>query len=551
MSALSQDSTKVLTEKLTLAREIAILKPEIESLRAQVETNKSILSEKLSLQRQLTTVQVELENAQRTAQRAIAKAGNNHDQSEFDLQIDDLQQKLREAKLARREAEAETEQLKHDLEADKRTANKSKSKKAKQDGNLAEMDDEIQSLKKELVKAKDDASRWEKEASSVNPQKDDKLSQLRDQIKELQKELLNERKDKQKLEKTLQKEHASWEAQKSILDDKLEQFRIKLRSTKDRLKETEAELEARNEGQPKPITKSTKTKTSKKRNATELEAPLGTPGDDPAPKRGKRVQKTTSQPSMPGAKSDFSITPFRNRTSLSLAAPDPDTPVEESTDVGATADAPPTITVEDIDSPAAKAASKKATKPKVKPLSSAQSSKHNSKANKLGLGRMSSLPSLAEVAEESSELSKPPPTLSEPIEAAPPSEAAATEATKNSIITNAPKLKPRKSLMTFSSYLSEPPAEKKKKRKLGGTGSSGIGKTLFDEEDEADAGISSKPIPGRGLFAARVLAKSKSALGGKGANAKGQVGKLVTAEGGFQFSPLKRDRRAVGASILE
>ena len=104
--------------------------------------------------------------------------------------------------------------------------------------------------------------------------------------------------------------------------------------------------------------------------------------------------------------------------------------------------------------------------------------------------------------------------------------------------------------MTFSSYLAEQPAEKKKKRKLG-TGSSGIGKTLFDEEDDGEAGIISKPIPGRGLFAARILAKSKGALGGKGVNGKGQLGKVITADGGFQFSPLKRDRRAVGASILE
>jgi len=534
MSALSQDSTKILTEKLALAREVAVLRPEIDSLRAQVESNKSILSEKLSLQRQLTTVQVELENAQRTAQRAIAKAGNNHDQSEFDVQIDDLQQKLREAKLARREAEAETEQLKYQLESDKRTAKNSKSRKAKQDADEAEIHDEIKSLKAELAKAKEEA----------NTQTDDKPSQLRDQIKELQKELLNERKDKQKLERALQKEQNSFEAQKSLLDDKLDQFRVKLRATKDRLKETEQQFATLQESQSQASAKSTKPKAGKKRNAAQVDEALGTPGDDPAPKRGKGVQNTTSQPSMPGAKSDFSITPFLNRTSLSIAAIDPDTPVE------VTANNQP-ADIEDVDSPVAKAATKKTTKSKTKPLCSAQTSKHNSKANKLGLGRMSSLPSLPEVAEENSEFSKPPTTTTQTVEPiAPDTVAISEEPVKNSIISKAPKLKPRKSLMTFSSYLAEQPAEKKKKRKLG-TGSSGIGKTLFDEEDDGEAGITSKPIPGRGLFAARVLAKSKGALGGKGVNGKGQLGKVITADGGFQFSPLKRDRRVVGASILE
>src|ERR1700759_4734734 len=123
MQSISNDTTKILTEKLALAREIATLTPELESLRAQVDSNKSLLSEKLALQRQLTTVQVELENAQRSAQRAIAKNGKNHDQSEFDIQIEDLQKKLRDAKLARREVEGEMEQLRHELEAEKRSAN--------------------------------------------------------------------------------------------------------------------------------------------------------------------------------------------------------------------------------------------------------------------------------------------------------------------------------------------------------------------------------------------------------------------------------------------
>ena len=67
------DSTKLLTEKLTLARELSALKPEIEHLRSQSASHQSLLAEKLSLQRQLGTVQVELTTEKRATQRALAK----------------------------------------------------------------------------------------------------------------------------------------------------------------------------------------------------------------------------------------------------------------------------------------------------------------------------------------------------------------------------------------------------------------------------------------------------------------------------------------------
>ena len=67
------DSTKLLTEKLTLARELSALKPEIDHLRSQSASHQSLLAEKLSLQRQLGTVQVELTTEKRATQRALAK----------------------------------------------------------------------------------------------------------------------------------------------------------------------------------------------------------------------------------------------------------------------------------------------------------------------------------------------------------------------------------------------------------------------------------------------------------------------------------------------
>lgn len=67
------DSTKLLTEKLTLARELSALRPELDHLRSQATSHQSLLAEKLSLQRQLSTVQVELATEKRATQRALAK----------------------------------------------------------------------------------------------------------------------------------------------------------------------------------------------------------------------------------------------------------------------------------------------------------------------------------------------------------------------------------------------------------------------------------------------------------------------------------------------
>lgn len=66
-------STKLLTEKLTLARELSALRLELDHLRSQATSHQSLLAEKLSLQRQLSTVQVELATEKRATQRALAQ----------------------------------------------------------------------------------------------------------------------------------------------------------------------------------------------------------------------------------------------------------------------------------------------------------------------------------------------------------------------------------------------------------------------------------------------------------------------------------------------
>ncbi|RFU28703.1 hypothetical protein B7463_g7636, partial [Scytalidium lignicola] len=86
----NMDSTKLLTEKLSLARELANLKPEVEHLRSQVAYQQTVLSEKLALQRQVSTLEVELENEKRASKRAAQKNNNSEIEAEMKQQMEDL-----------------------------------------------------------------------------------------------------------------------------------------------------------------------------------------------------------------------------------------------------------------------------------------------------------------------------------------------------------------------------------------------------------------------------------------------------------------------------
>lgn len=119
---MASDSTKLLTEKLSLAREIASLKPEIEHLRSQTASHQSLLSEKLTLQRQLATVQVELETEKRSIQRMQAKEIRlKADDVKLESRIESLQAELAQERRQREKAEREAEKASADSESKKAT----------------------------------------------------------------------------------------------------------------------------------------------------------------------------------------------------------------------------------------------------------------------------------------------------------------------------------------------------------------------------------------------------------------------------------------------
>ena len=116
------DSTKLLTEKLTLARELSTLRPEVEYLRSQAGSQQSLLAEKLSLRRQLSTCQVELETERRSTQRALAKECKQQAQdSRLQSHIEELQVEAAKERHERQNLERRAQTTSTEWESQKAT----------------------------------------------------------------------------------------------------------------------------------------------------------------------------------------------------------------------------------------------------------------------------------------------------------------------------------------------------------------------------------------------------------------------------------------------
>lgn len=116
------DSTKLLTEKLTLARELSTLRPELEHLRTQAASQQSLLAEKLSVQRQLSTCQVELETERRSTQRALAKEGRLQAQdSMYENKLEALQAEVAKERRERQKVERQVQNTVSELQSQNAT----------------------------------------------------------------------------------------------------------------------------------------------------------------------------------------------------------------------------------------------------------------------------------------------------------------------------------------------------------------------------------------------------------------------------------------------
>ena len=117
LQSISNDSTKLLTEKLALSRELSTLKPEVEHLRSQAASYQMLLTEKLSLQRQLNTTQVELETERRATQRALTRErGRQAQDAKLASELENLQAELAKERRERQKAERDVQKTLSEVE---------------------------------------------------------------------------------------------------------------------------------------------------------------------------------------------------------------------------------------------------------------------------------------------------------------------------------------------------------------------------------------------------------------------------------------------------
>lgn len=558
------------------SEQLAMFQKELAKERKEREDAGKLIDEEVAEQVKLLDKELVKE---RKARERTEKAAESKNSDEVSL----LKKELAKEKRAREKAEQagaireEKVELLGSLQGELNEAKKARAAAEKAADALRENVEEIQALRKELLKEKKAREKAEKSLSS-KADDDEALTMARE---EHSKELAKERKAREKVEqalasrsdaideqvdnlvkelkaeqslrataeKQLSKSATDFEGQRSVLDDKLEQFRSKLRSTKEKLKEAEKDLaETRNQAHvlPSVICKTaTKTVNPRKRPITQVtidpDATIGTPGDGPggrATKRGKRAS------SVVGEKSTFSITPFLNRTSKVAPEDLPLASIEES-------DASPTL--ERTKEPTTRVASNVKV-PTVRRKGTAAPSK------------------LTQVAEEEQSETNVEQTVASGVndENLPPVVLDNAEKVKDN---SKPKMKLKvssnnvlkpKSLSSFATFRdgSVPPQyhrqqsvsvgpqqQQKKKRKL-----VGLASTIFDEDEEdvvAGPAAAMKGLGGQRAFGAFGIGRGLGGLSalGKSKGAGLKRGPLIVAkEDGFMFSPLKRNKR--GTSVV-
>jgi len=555
MNGLTMDSTKLLTEKLTLSRELANLKPELEHLRSQAIYQQAVLSEKLALQRQVSTLEVELETEKHTSKRALEKSKSIDRELELQQQVDDLRKDLAREKHGRGKEQKGAEK---ELEAGRRALKRATEKGGNKEREI-ELQQKLDEVKAELVNERREEGearkKFEKEsevekalfrrmAEKRSHHRDNDL-EFRREIEGLQEELSLEKKEKEKIRKEADRRQKAAETRKTVLESKLDQMGVKLRAAQEELSECQNELSqarvAAVKGPASSTIREPPPKNPRKRGALEMstDVTIGTPdgfavrGKRPGTKRGAMDQNIL------GEKSMFSITPFLKRTTH--PAPDDQSSGEQdgveidknaSGEAGAAhgeggmeaqGEAP-------IDHPS----------PSRQPKSRIRKGTAEKKAQaeaKLKSGDRILGDSRAGISNKKTHFKKLQPTNKlervmeedgvneneEPYNAAPNVEG------------DFPKPEECTGFTLLIQNLEEVEPKKKKRKLLG------AGRTLFDEEDGE---TSKRPAK---ITLGPPKSFRKSGLAAPKGGLKGGVG---IAAGFGVFSPLKKDRRGVGAGFL-
>ncbi|KAK2625282.1 hypothetical protein QTJ16_005651 [Diplocarpon rosae] len=492
---------------------------------AREQRSKDVAREEVEteLQHQVEVLQKMLEREKRSKDKARVVVDN-----EMQSQIGELEKELAREKQANESARKNIEldlqgqvaELQRELTLEKR--NNEKTRKAADD----ELQSQIEILKKEL---QEERRRIDQGAGA----------DMQSQLEELRIALDEEKREGERARQDADKELAAVRTQGAVLESKLDQFRSKLRTTKEQLKECQSDLTHARATVTKagPSSKGdVPAKKGRKREVLEMstDVNIGTP--DGFAVRGKRApaKRGRADQTIVGEKSMFSITPFLNRT----VTMDPDTPgqdaefvEEDEQELEKSYLSNEKLLERSSKSTGNDGAPTPSAAPKPKGQKNAPSklpttgnkilgeSKANAKprkpAAKKALKKVSTLEKVAEEEdEENNNYEAAPPVLAN--EVLRPTKAA-------------PSLKVSKT--QTKSVDVEDGVKKKKKRKLGG------GKTLFDDEDGDTAKRPAK------------VALGPPRLLGKG-GLPGPKSGIVASNSFGAFSPLKKDRRGVGASFL-
>lgn len=565
---MSEDSAKVLSEKLAISRELAILKPEIEHLRSQLSHQKDVLAEKLALERQLNTLEVELANEKRATQKALQRRETQDSDVEEELRqrIVELEKKLAaEQKAAQKVkkaqdkaqsgADEELRQQVADLE-ERLTTEQKASEKARKTYQKVQTDAE-EEFRKQVADLEAKLANEKRAAQKAKRSQDNDSTEeqtaLQEKLKELEAQIVSDKREVERTNKINEKEAAAARDQIEMLTQRVEEFKGKLRETRAELKEVRADLtQARTKTTSVPIKNDDEAKKplsktkGKKRSANEIsvdEMMLDTPGHTEG--RTKRpLKKKGIEFTAVGEKSTFSITPFLEKSNTLNLAETIEEEVEEPSILEGKGDAaapiiePEAETTEEIPTaamskPKSVAKALKATKSKPA-AANEKKARGRPKAQTLTETSPNKLIATATMGESASDAK----VLEKVVEE--PEYVQGNDAFKDDAPLGRKMVLTVNGSVDASNTSSDNPEPKKKKRKLLGTSNKG---TLFDKDEDADEAEAPAPT---------TAATKRKPVGLKASSTrKGPVSALARgAFAGKTFSPLKKDRRGVGASFL-
>jgi hypothetical protein len=492
---------------------------------------KDVLAEKLSIERQLNELEVELANEKRAAEKATKKQQTHESSLE-----EELRQQVRDVE----------NQLAKDRLAAEKAAREHAARSAESNEKLDELREQLVEAEKELIAEKRAAAKAAKTKTVQPGASKEEVEQLRLKLAEAEEALAAEKQDKERIRKEGERAVAEAESLRLPLEERIDNLKVKLRENREELKTCRAELQRAQEATTTMAMKvpTKKAAPANKRRANELsihDSLLQTPNKDE--ERSKRASKKAFVPAAVGEKSTFSITPFLNKTinlndeSLKPIVEDEEDQVEEAE----ATEVPTTKAKEQTSAPA---------RSKANALAQASPTKHNMpapppKSRKAPVAEIT----LANIIEESDVVAAGQENRVMTTAAETSEKADAVPKKKRMVLKSRTAAAAKASVVVPAEELQAPaalaapavPEPKKKKRKLIGAQTS----TLFEDAEDAVPTVPVVAAAKRGPLAGRInLAGGLAAKRAVGLGA-GKGGALGTT-----FSPLKRDRRGVGASFL-